>query len=107
MRRYATNQELRANVLHSQIISEYAMTAAVEVGKQTPPVKIYRMDPTTGELRLKETVPAATFRRRALESVAGKRFQQRISELQRKRRLAGQRSKAKARAARIRLETLR
>lgn len=73
-----------------------------EVGRATPPVKIYRVGPD-GELVLKEQIQATTFRRRMLESAGGKAFRERIDELQRKRRRAGQRSKAKSRAARIRL----
>jgi len=129
-RRLSTTQELRSQANHASIVSESAMTSIVhqdkvrrklarasaspdlallaldlsnEVGKSTPPITIYKPDPKTGDLILKETVTAITFRRRALESIAGKRFQQRISELQRKRQRAGQRQKAKSRAARVRL----
>lgn len=77
------------------------MDLAHEVGKLTPPVRIYRVGPS-GELILKEQIQALTFRRRVMESVGGVEFQERIDELQRKRRKAGQRSKAKGRAARIR-----
>lgn len=73
-----------------------------EVGRCTPPVTIYRVGPT-GELILKEQIQAMTFRRRMLETAGGKAFQERFAELQRKRRRAGQRSKAKSRAAKIRL----
>ena len=77
------------------------MDLAKEVGKLTPPVRIYRVGPA-GELILHTQISALTFRRRALESIGGLEFQDRIEELQRKRRRAGQRSKAKGRAARIR-----
>ena len=129
-RSHSTNQSLRAQLLHSRIISESAMTSAVqadrvkqklarasanpdlalldfdlsnEVGQSTPPVKIYRPN-AAGELVLHETVTAPAFRQRVLESLSGQKFQEKIRELQRKRMRAGQRAKARSRAARIRLE---
>ncbi len=126
--RYSSNTDLQASAEHFEISSDSIMTdilrehkarkggakkmqgmaslldmdLANAVGKLTPPVRIYRVGPA-GELILKEQIQATTFRRRALESIGGKVFQERIDELQRKRRKAGQRSKAKSRAARIRL----
>lgn len=125
--RYATNTDLQASAEHFEISTDSIMTdilrehkarkagakkmvgmaslldmdLANEVGKLTPPVRIYRVGPD-GELILKEQIQALTFRRRVMESVGGVAFQDRIDELQRKRRRAGQRSKAKGRAARIR-----
>ncbi|MGH8568470.1 MAG: hypothetical protein ACREXU_10745 [Gammaproteobacteria bacterium] len=74
-----------------------------EVGRHTPKVKIYRPDPVTGELVLKEHIQATTFRRRVLETIGGQAFQDRIDEMRRKRQKAGARSKAKSRATRKRL----
>ena len=125
--RYSTNTDLQAaeecfdatsDIIATDILREHRRktTAAPihniaslidldlvgEVGRSTPPVKIYRVGPD-GELVLKEQIQATTFRRRMLESAGGKAFQERFAELQRKRRRAGQRSKAKSRAAKIRL----
>lgn len=127
-RGHSTNQSLRAQALHSRIISDSAMASAVqqdrikrklarasanpdlalldfdlsnEVGQSTPPVRIYRPN-ADGDLVLRETVTATTFRRRVLESLAGQKFQERVRELQRKRMRAGQRAKARGRAARLR-----
>jgi len=129
--RRSTNAELNAQSRHARIVADSTYGAVVqqdrvkrklarasanpdfalldfdlsnEVGKSTPPLKIYKPDPKTGALVLAETMTAIDFRRRVLESLAGKRFQQRISELQRKRQRAGQRAKARSRAGRIRLE---
>lgn len=120
-------------MLHSRIISDSAMTSSVqadrikrklarasanpdlalldfdlsnEVGQSTPPVKIYRLN-DTGELVLRETMTATAFRQRVLESLSGRKFQERIKELQRKRMRAGQRAKARSRAAKVRLEKAR
>lgn len=128
-RHHSTNQSLRAQTLQSRIISDAAMTSAIqqdrikrklarasanpdfalldfdlsnEVGQSTPAVKIYRPN-EAGELVLQETVTAQTFRRRVLESLSGQKFQDRIKELQRKRQRAGQRAKARSRAASLRL----
>jgi len=130
-RTLSTNQQLRSQANHASIVSESAMGSIVqqdrvkrklarasanpdlalldfdlsnEVGKSTPPLKIYKPDPKTGALVLAETMTALAFRRRVLESLAGKRFQQRISELQKKRQRAGQRAKNRGRLARRRLE---
>ena len=128
-RSHSTNQSLRAQLLHSRIISDAAMASSVqqdrikrklarasanpdlalldfdlsnEVGRSTPLVKIYRPN-AGGELVLHEIVTAAKFRQRALESLSGQKFQEKIRELQRKRMRAGQRAKAKSRAAQIRI----
>ena len=117
-RHHSTNQDLRARALHSMSISESAMSSAVqadrikrklarasanpdlalldfdlsnEVGQSTPSVRIYRPN-EAGELVLRETVTAAAFRQRVLESLSGKKFQERVRELQRKRMRAAQRS---------------
>ena len=130
-RTHTTNQELRSQANHASIVSESAMGSIVqqdrvkrklarasanpdlalldfdlsnEVGQSTPPIKIYKPDPKTGALVLAETMTALAFRRRVLKSLAGKRFQQRISELQKKRQRAGQRAKNRGRLARRRLE---
>ncbi len=130
-RRYTTNRDLKAqsqghyaivDTIGTQILQDHEaevrrdrgraaptdlglleMDLTAEVGRATPPVRIYRPDPQTGELVFKEQLTATTFRRKALESVHGKRFQARLAELQKKRRKAGMRSKANARAARYRL----
>jgi hypothetical protein len=127
--RYSTNTDIQASAEHFEISTDSIMTdilrehkarkagtgtkkmvgmaslldmdLANEVGRLTPPVRIYRVGPD-GELILKEQIQALTFRRRVMESIGGVAFQERIDELQRKRRKAGQRSKAKGRAARIR-----
>ncbi len=76
-----------------------------EVGRMTPPVRIYLPDPATGELRLTEELKATAFRERVLASALGKKFQARIQDLRDKRRKAGIRSKTRARAARARLRS--
>ena len=96
-----SRSRLKANGPVHNIIGLMDLGLVGEVGRATPPVKIYRVGPD-GELVLKEQIQATTFRRRRLEGAGGKAFQERIAELQRKRRRAGQRSKAKSRAARIR-----
>lgn len=127
--RYATRQDLNANVESFETVSDIIMSDIIreqrakrrsppsalallldmdlglEVGKLTPPVRIYRVGPA-GELILKEQIQATTFRRRVMESIGGLAFQDRIADLHRKRRKAGQRSKAKGRAARIRAGTV-
>jgi hypothetical protein len=127
--RYSTPQDLQANVetfetvsdiIMSDIVREqrakakairgapYTVSALIdmdlglEVGKMTPPVKIYRVGPD-GELILKEQIQATTFRKRALESIGGKNFQAKLEDLKQKRRRAGMRSSARNRASRIRL----
>ena len=131
--RYSTNTDIQAaeesfdttsDIIMTDIVSEQRRRAKAkmapfhsaaslidlnlvgEVGRATPPVKIYRVGPT-GELILKEQIQATTFRRRMLETAGGRAFQERFAELQRKRRKAGQRSKAKSRAAKIRMSRAR
>lgn len=124
--RYSTPQDLQANVETFETVSDIIMSDIVreqrakrrgaptpmtalldmdlglEVGKMTPPVKIYRVGPD-GELILKEQIQATTFRRRALESIGGKAFQAKLDDLKQKRRRAGMRSSSRNRASRIRL----
>lgn len=126
--RYSSNVELQAASEHFEFSSDMIMSDIMrehraqgrkpspvttianlidadigsEVGKLTPPVRIYKMGPD-GELVLKEQIQAMTFRRRALESIGGKAFQDRLDEMKRKRMKAGLRSKAKSRATRKRL----
>lgn len=126
--RHATNTEIQANIDSFDLSSDVIMTdilkehraktrpkkpagiglstlleinLANEVGKLTPPVRIYHMA-DDGTLVLKEQIQATTFRRRALESIGGKGYRERLAELKRKRQKAGLMSKTKSRAARLR-----
>lgn len=75
-------------------IMEVDLEAAV--GALTPPLRIYRPDPATGELRLAETIGAAAFRERALNTAEGQHHQRLRAELQNKRIRAGRRAKVRA-----------
>ena len=125
--RYSTNSDINAAANHFEISTDSIMTdilrehkarkavakkmtgmaslldmdLANEVGRFTPPVLIYTVGPA-GALILTEQIQALTFRRRVMESIGGMAFQDRLADLHRKRLRAGQRSKAKGRAARIR-----
>ena len=129
MSHYSTGRELQANAESFDLSSDSIMTdilreaqakakgkaaagynvahlldmnLAGEVGKFTPPVRIYKVGPD-GELILKEQVQAITFRRRVLESIGGQAYVERMLDLQRKRQRAGQMMKARGVARRKRL----